>query len=350
MRVLIVIVNYRTPGLTIDCLKSLEPELASFAPGEVHVVVTDNASPDDSVLKLTQAIADQRWSNWCTLLPLPKNGGFAYGNNEGIGRFLDTPARRHGGTKNENRASSPSTPSSLRAAVPACLSSPDYVYLLNPDTIVLPGAVRELVQFMDHHPLCGIAGGRAENPDGTVRRTVFRFHSVLSEVEGTLRIGPVTRALKRHIVAPPTPNHAVQSDWVSGASMMLRREMIEQIGLLDDGYFMYYEETDYCLRAARNGWQTWYVPQSRIIHLVGQSSGVTGAQRSIKRRPRYWFESRHRYYRKNLGAIPTLAADMLWVVNYPISRLYQKLRKQPRVDPPWLWWDFIRYNFGAWTR
>ena len=166
MRVLIVIVNYRTPGLTIDCLKSLEPELASFAPGEVQVVVTDNASPDDSIPKLTQALADHHWSNWCTLLPLPKNGGFAYGNNEGIQRALSH------------------APSSL----------PEYIYLLNPDTIVLPGAVRELVRFMDDHPLCGIAGGRAENPDGTVRRTVFRFHSVLSEVEGTLRIGPVTRA------------------------------------------------------------------------------------------------------------------------------------------------------------
>lgn len=318
MRVLIAIVNYRTPQLAIDCLRTLAPEVGSLGANAAHVVLVDNASPDDSVPRLRDAIDRNGWNDWCTLVPLPRNGGFAYGNNEAI-RF----AQRKGWTF-------------------------EFVYLLNPDTLVLEGAVRELLGFMERHPLCGIAGGRAENPDGSVRRTAFRFHSLPGEVEGTLRIGPVSRVLRPFIVAPPVHHRPTPVGWVSGASMMIRHEVLADIGLLDEKFFMYYEETDFCLRAADAGWQRWYVPSSRIVHLVGQSSGVTGTQRSIKRRPRYWFESRHHYFRKHFGGLSTLVADLLWLINYPVGRLWQWIKREPRVDPPWLWWDFLRYNTLSW--
>jgi N-acetylglucosaminyl-diphospho-decaprenol L-rhamnosyltransferase len=312
MKVLVVIVNYRTPALTIDCLQSLAPEVARL-PG-TRVVVTDNASPDDSVPQLTAAIERLGIGDWCTLLPLPKNGGFAYGNNEGIRPQLDT-------------------------------LKPDAVWLLNPDTIVLDGALTELVKFMEARPQIGIAGGRAENRDGTVRRSCFRFHSPLGELEGALKFGPASKLLRNKIVAPPIPDVPEKVDWVSGASMMVRREVFEKIGLLDDGYFMYYEETDFCLRAARAGFDCWYVPQSRIIHLVGQSSGVTGAQKAAKRRPKYWFDSRYRYFRENFGFATTQAANLLWVGGYPLGRLWLALRGKEAGDPPKLWWDFVRYNY-----
>jgi GT2 family glycosyltransferase len=239
MSILVVIVNYRTPGLTIDCLQSLAPEIARL-PG-TRVVVTDNASPDDSIPQLTAAIERLGIGHWCTLMPLPKNGGFAYGNNEAIRPHL-------------------------------VAGGPELIWLLNPDTIVLDGALTELVKFMNAHPHIGIAGGRAENRDGTVRRSCFRFHTPLSELEGALHFDPASKVLKNKIVAPPIPEKPEKFDWVSGASMMVRRSVFDKIGLLDDGYFMYFEETDFCLRAARAGFECWYVPQSRIIHLVGQSS------------------------------------------------------------------------------
>jgi GT2 family glycosyltransferase len=335
-KLLIVIVNYRTPKLAIDCLRTLEEEIRGLE--GVRVVVTDNASPDDSVAQISAAVEQNGWKTWCDFVPLQQNGGFAYGNNEGIRWAAEHLRPADGGV---------AAPIGNRQSAIGNLPF-DYVYLLNPDTLVLAGAVRELLKFMDAHPKCGIAGGRAENPDGSVRRSVFRFHSVLGEVEGTLRFGQVSKVLKSKIVAPPVPDDAAPADWVSGASMIVRREVIEQVGLLDDGYFMYFEETDYCLRAKRAGWEVWYVPQSRIIHLVGQSSGVTGAQRAVKRRPKYWFDSRHRYFRKNHGILPTLLADMLWTVNFPISRAMQFVRRQPRVDPPHLWWDFVRYNVRSW--
>ena len=317
MKLLVVIVNYKTPDLTVECLQSLALEV-KLVPGVTRVVVTDNASGDGSVEKIQSAIDKHGWT-WASVLPLPNNGGFAYGNNRGIEPALQAD------------------------------DEPQYVYLLNPDTIVLPDALRELVNFMDAHPEVGIAGGRAVNPDMTVRNSASRFHTVLSELEGSIRLGVVSKLLRKHIVATPPPDEPQQVEWVSGASMMVRREVFEKIGLLDEGYFMYFEETDFCLRAAKAGWPTWYVPGSKIIHLVGQSSGVTGTRRTARRRPPYWFKSRHRYFRQNYGAAKTLAADLLWAGGYAIGNVLQKLRRKPRTDPPWLWWDFVRYNMKSWA-
>lgn len=318
MKLLVVIVNYKTPDLTVECLQSLAAEIP-LVPGTTRVVVTDNASGGGSVEKIQAAIDQHRW-DWASVMPLPTNGGFAYGNNRGIEPAL----------KGDDK--------------------PQYIYLLNPDTVVLPDALRELVKFMDANPQVGIAGGRAVNPDGSVRNSAFRFHTVLSELEGSIRLGVVSKMLQKHVVASPPPDEPAPVEWVSGASMMVRREVFEEIGLLDEGYFMYFEETDFCLRAAKAGWPTWYVPSSKIIHLVGQSSGVTGAKRAAKRRPTYWFKSRHRYFRQHYGATKTLLADVLWAGGFAIGNVLQKLRGKPRTDPPWLWWDFVRYNLEDYLR
>jgi N-acetylglucosaminyl-diphospho-decaprenol L-rhamnosyltransferase len=316
MKLLVVIVNYRTAELTIDCLRSLEPELRPVR--DAHVVVADNDSQDGSAEKIRGAIESNGWSSWCELMPLAKNGGFAWGNNQGIEPFLNSPDK------------------------------PDYVYLLNPDTIVLPDAVISLVRFLDDHPQVGVAGGRAVNSDGTVRNSAFRFHSVLGELEGALRLRFVSKMLSKWVVASPPPDVPAPVDWVSGASMMIRRQVFERIGMLDDRYFMYYEETDFCLRAARVGWTCWYVPASKIVHLVGQSSGVTGARRMARRRPKYWFDSRHRFFRLHYGVLATFAADLLWAIGFCVSSVVNALRGKPRSDPPWLLWDFIRYNVTSW--
>lgn len=317
MKILVVIVNWRTADLTVDCLRSIAEE-AEALPG-MRVVVTDNASGDGSVERIRAVIDEQSWGSWASVLPLEKNGGFAYGNNGALRPALTGPDK------------------------------PDFIYLLNPDTIAFPGAVRELGHFLTAHPKVGIVGGRAENRDGSVRRTMFRFHSVAGELESSLRLGIATRLLRQYMYAPPVPETPAPGDWVSGASMMIRREVFEQIGLLDEGYFMYFEETDFCFRAKRASWEVWYVPQSRIIHLVGQSSGVTGVQRAAKRRPRYWFDSRRRYFLHNYGAARKILADVAWAGGFAVSNLLRTIRRRPRTDPPWLWWDFVRYNLIPWA-
>lgn len=313
MRLLIVIVNWRTADLVVDCLRSLVPEVAAL-PG-TRVTITDNLSGDDSIPKLNDAIARNGWGGWASVLPLPKNGGFAYGNNEGIRPSL------------------------------AATDKPDYVLLLNPDTVVRPGALSALVTFMDANPAVGIAGSRLEHPDGAGQRSAFRFHTVLSELEHGLRLGPVSKWLAKHIVAPEIRTEAHQTDWVAGASMIIRRSVFDAVGLMDDAYFMYFEEVDFCLRARRAGFTCWYVPQSRVVHLVGQASGVTDAGRAKRRRPAYWFDSRRRYFLKNHGRIKTFLADIVWAMGFALFRIRQVVQRKTSNDPKLMLWDFIRYNF-----
>ncbi len=313
MRLLIVIVNYRTADLTIDCLRSLATEIAVL-PG-THVTITDNLSGDESVAKLSEAITKNGWSTWASILPLPKNGGFAYGNNEGIRPALSSA------------------------------DIPQYVLLLNPDTIVRAGAVTALVEFMDANPRVGIAGSRLEHLDGEGQRSAFRFHTVLSELEHGLRLGPVSKMLTKHIVAPEIPTTTSPTDWVAGASMIIRRSVIDAIGLMDERYFMYFEEVDFCLRANRAGWPCWYVPQSRVVHLVGQASGVTDASRAKRRRPAYWFDSRRWYFVKNHGRFKTFLADIAWAIGFAVFRGRQFIQRKRSNDPKLMLWDFIRHNF-----
>ena len=314
---LIVIVNYKTPGLTIDCLRSLEPEIAAVP--STRVVVTDNLSGDDSVQQISAAIAANNWGSWATLMPLPRNGGFAYGNNEAIRPALE--------------GSDP----------------PRYVFMLNPDTLVKPGALRTMLDFLDANSKVGIAGTRVVNEDETVRRSAFRFHTAASELEGGLRLGVVTKLLSDKVVAQPIPTAACEVDWVSGASMFVRREVFKDVGLLDECYFMYFEETDFCLRARRKGWTCWYVPTASIVHLVGQASGVTGTKKNVKRRPRYWFDSRRHYFMANHGPMTVLLADLAWATSFGLSSIWRRLMFKPRTDPPLLWWDFVRHSVVSWS-
>lgn len=310
LTLLIVILNYRTPALTIDCLRSLVGEIPNLPP--TQVVVTDNLSGDGSTEQIQAAIEVGGWGNWASLMPLPKNGGFAYGNNAAIRPLYES------GTL------------------------PPYVMLLNPDTTVRPGGIHALWQFMEAHQEVGIAGSRLEDPDGTPQRSAFRFHTLFSEIDAGVRLGILTRLLQPWVVAPPVSEEACVTDWVAGASMMIRREVIQDVGLMDEGYFMYYEEMDYCLQARRAGWPCWYVPASHVVHLVGQASGVTDQKRPPKRRPQYWFDSRHRYFIKNYGWFYGALADALWAVGFASWRVRRVLQHKPDLDPPQMLGDFWR--------
>jgi GT2 family glycosyltransferase len=135
---------------------------------------------------------------------------------------------------------------------------------------------------------------------------------------------------------------------------MIRRETLKQTGLLDERYFMYYEEVDLCLRARHRGWEVWYVPESRVIHLVGQSSGVTTRHDApaapLKRRPDYWFASRKRYFTKNHGWAYRIMADAAWVCGHCLFRVRNALQQRAAADPPGLLWDFIRHSIGRGVR
>ena len=240
MRLLIVIVNYKTAGLVLDCLRSLEGQVD---PSRDRVVVIDNGSGDNSHQVVSKAIMSNAWSDWAVAEEAPGNDGFAAGNNFGV----KVGNERFGAF--------------------------DYTLLLNPDTVVLEDGIGALLRFMDEHPKVGIAGSRLENPDATPRRSAFRFATIGSEFERGARVGVITKMLRHKLVAPDIQAVAHETYWVAGASMIVRQGVFDRAGLMDDAYFLYYEETDFCLAAKRAGFECWYVPESRVIHLVGQSTG-----------------------------------------------------------------------------
>ena len=305
---LVVILNYRTSSLTIDCLHSLADEVQSL-PG-TKVAVVDNDSGDRSLEEIQAAVTANNWSDWVSVKASGRNGGYAFGNNAAIRPAL------------------------------AGNNPPDYILLLNPDTTVRPLALKTLLEFMVANPQVGIAGSRLEEPDGTPQCSAFRFHTFWSEIDSSMRLGLVSQLLAKWVIAPEVSEVAHVTDWVAGASMIIRRQVFADIGLLDEDYFMYYEELDFCFQAQRAGWSCWYVPDSRVVHFVGQSSGVTNTKIPPKRRPKYWFESRQRFFLKNYGFFYTVLADTLWMLGFTTWRIRREIQQKPDNDPPQLLGDF----------
>lgn len=308
--VVVGIVTYRSADLTIDCIRSIETERAA-SQLMISVVVVDNVSGDGPAIK--QAIADHGWSPWVTLIIAPKNGGFAYGNNVAI-----REAQRTG--------------------------PPRYFHLLNPDTLLRSGAINTLVSFLDRHPSVGIAGSSFENLDGSDWPIAFRFPTLLSEVEAGLQTGLVSRVLRRWIVAKQMTKTAEPIDWVPGASMMVRWQVIERIGGLDENYFLYFEETDFCYRSAQAGFPTCYVPASRVMHIAGQSTKVTERDAKPRRLPKYWFESRRRFFVSTYGLGHAMTIDLAALAAYGLGHIKRLLLGRGDEATPHFMGDLWRYS------
>ena len=312
-RTWIIIVNYRTSELVIDTLTSLSDQVNSLGGGSV--VIVDNASGDGSVDRLKAHIDKEGWSNWAKVIAKDINGGFAFGNNSGIGLALSDAA--------------------------------DYIMLLNPDTIVRPNALEVLVDFMEANPQTGIAGSLLENPQGGIDCSAHKVHSPLSELDNGARLGVLSGMLKKYVVSEKPKEKAHECDWVSGASMIIRRSVFENTGLMDERFFLYFEEVDFCWRAKKEGWKVCYVPQSRILHLEGAATGI---KTKAKRRAGYWYESRRRFFIKHYGILGLLVADSLWFIGR-ISLLIRSKAglggKNIDADPKWFMLDLCGGDIKA---
>jgi N-acetylglucosaminyl-diphospho-decaprenol L-rhamnosyltransferase len=314
-RLAVVIVNYRTAELACQSLASLAPELAS-RPGSV-VRVVDNDSGDGSLERIARFVEEQGFGGWAQVAPAGRNGGFSAGNNVALRALL--AEGRH-----------------------------DEFLLLNPDAWVLPGAIDALVSRMESDPGIGIVGSRLENPDGSLQRAAFRFPSPGSELERAISLGPITRLMSNWAISFPPADEPHRCDWVAGASLLVRREVLEKVGLLDEGYFLYFEEVDLCLRASRAGFSCWHEPRSRVVHLEGQATGVTDPRNARRRLPTYWFDSRRRFFLKNFGRARTAAADASWlagcVVGAPGRALRKAVRGKVEEAPRRMLLDFTRHS------
>jgi N-acetylglucosaminyl-diphospho-decaprenol L-rhamnosyltransferase len=257
----IVIVNYKVRELLRACLRSLPAATEGL---ETEVFVVDNASDDGSVEMIREAFPEVR------LTASAENLGFTRGNN---------------------------------VAIRDCVGR--YVLLLNPDTEPEPGSLARLVQFMEAHPRAGACGPKLLNTDGTLQHNGRRFPTLWRELLAVTGVLSLTAGHFERALTYGRDDFDVECevDQVSGACILARRSVIEAVGMLDERFFMFYEEVEWCHRVRAAGWEVWYVPESRVTHhwmgSVSQNSHRMTAE---------LLKSQVLYYQKTDGPLAAVAA------------------------------------------
>ena len=310
---LIVTVNYKTARMVTDLIVSLMPEIPKL--GESQMVIVDNASGDNSADYIKQFV-DENDLGWVTVIPSQANLGYAGGNNLAINSVLE---------KN--------------VAV-------KQVWFLSPDTKIKADAGAELIKAMNENDL-HIVGSRLEDEDGILQCSHFNFPGIISELSAGLRFGVFDKLLKKYLVRTAPSNRVIQTDWLAGASFMVSNAYIKKIGLMDDDYFLYFEEPDFCLQGKNNHMPCWYIPSSKVSHAVGAVSGISDSHKKTPRRSQYWFDSRRRFFLKNYGVLKLICCDLVFIIAYTTWLLRSKSTNNVDLvkEPPSFLKDFIRNSF-----
>jgi len=296
LKLAIVIINYKTPGLVIDCLETLLPEVESI---NAKTFIIDNASNDGSCELIQCWIDEHCISAQVELVRSSENTGFSGGNNLGINNV-----------------------------------DADFYLLLNSDTLVRKGAINILLDAAKKEEGAGLLSPRLEWPNAIPQESCFRFHSPMSELISSANTGVITRLFHKFNVPYPVTKKTSFYDWTSFACVLIRSEVFQDIGSMDNGYFMYFEDVAFAFLAQKSGWKVLNVPKARVVHLRGGSSPVKSQAKLRKRLPRYYYESRTRYFYHVYGWSGLLMANVLWTLGYGIScfRSALPISFQPNVS------------------
>jgi hypothetical protein len=257
MNLTVVIVSWNTSQLLDKCLSALKQEIerSAFGPAGAEVFVVDNMSKDASADMVAAKHA------WVTLIRNRENRGFAAANNQ-----------------------------ALRVA------QGQYVLLLNPDTEIVPGAFAALLQFLDVHADAGVVAPQLLNSDGSVQRSCRKFPTfwgMFFELVGFSRMMPEVAMFREYKMLDWMHDDQRQVDQPEGACLLIRKSVLDQIGLFDEGYFMLFEEVDWCYRVKEAGWEIWFTPTAKVIHHYGQSINqvkvpmILSSHRGLYR---FWFK------------------------------------------------------------
>lgn len=267
----VIIVSWNVADYLRHCLDSLRAEAARHTSPSIEVVVVDNDSTDDTVEMARDAFPEAR------LIVNSVNVGFTRANNQGIS-----------------------------------VASGRFILLLNPDTEVLPGAMEAMVAYLDAHPQVGSLGPELLYSDGSHQSSRRRFPTLATAfVESTILQSylPNSRLLKRYYCLDLPAGQTQEVDWLVGACLLVRREAIENVGLLDEGYFMYSEEMDWCYRIKKAGWKVVYLPEARVVHHYARSSS-----QDLPRQHIHFQASKCRYFAKHHGRpAAALLRCFLWL-------------------------------------
>ncbi|MFN8532294.1 MAG: glycosyltransferase family 2 protein [Dehalococcoidia bacterium] len=249
----VLIVNWNVRDLLDACLQSLAGRDDDDSPAEV--IVVDNGSGDGSASMVRERYPSVR------LVERPDNPGFSGGNN-----------------------------------LAADLAVGRSLFLLNPDTVVLPGALRLLDRALRFDPSLGAVGPTLLESDGSIQSSRRRFPTPATLLFGSTPVQGWTarRAIERYEFSDVPPDRPLRPDWLVGAAVLIRRSAWDEVGPLDIGYFMYFEETDWFRRAANSGWRVQFVPEARVVHHYGRSSEQnTGARQHRFTASRLRYAQRH---------------------------------------------------------
>lgn len=265
----IVIVSWNVAQLLEDCLNSVYKTTPNLS---LEVIVVDSASSDDTVQMVTEKFPQ------ANMMAQADNVGFTRGNNIGL-----------------------------------AVAKGKYLFLLNPDTVILDDTISQMVAYLDNNPQIGIVGPHTLNSDMTHQSTRRRFPTIgTAFFESTWLEGfAPNNLLDRYYARDISDDSTAEVDWVQGSALMARRDVYEQIGGLDEGYIMFWEELDWCKRAKLAGWGVIYLGTSKIIHHGGKSTDQAGARKHI-----HFQESKLRYYKKFFGSGFALLLRIFLLLNY----------------------------------
>lgn len=275
MRLSIVIVNWNTSDLLAACLQSIESHRPPF---EHEVIVVDNASRDFEERSMRAQFP------WANFVANPENAGYARGNNQAIERCTG-----------------------------------DYVLLLNPDTEMTTGTLDALVEFMDSHPDAAAAGARLLRPDGTVERSVRGFPypgPIAWELLRLSRLFPRSRVFGAYRMTWFGYDQVAEVDQPMGSCLILRHRAIEEVGLLDEQFPIFFNEVDWLYRARERGWRVYFTPSAAVIH-HGAASTKQAGRRKMKKESH---DSLLRFYAKHFRGKLSPVTYYLAVAAVKVSR------------------------------
>jgi N-acetylglucosaminyl-diphospho-decaprenol L-rhamnosyltransferase len=276
MDISVIIVSWNVRDLLRNCLRSVQ--LQATMPGrQTEIIVVDNASNDGTIEMLRGEFPDAHAT------VNSENLGFTRANNQALK-----------------------------------IARGRYFFLLNPDTELRPNALTKLFTYADANPHVGIIGPRIYYGDGSLQSSRRRFPTLGTAFLESTKLQqwfPRNRTLKRYYMLDTKDDQTQQVDWVNGSAMFVRREVYDQIGGFDEGFFMYSEELDWCYRAKRAGWLVAFLPAAQVTHYEGKSSEQVLAQRDI-----YFHSSKIRFFRKYRGAFVAeiLRAFLLLMFSYQL--------------------------------
>lgn len=265
-----IIVNWNTRDILRNCLNSIYKTVKDI---DYEVYVVDNNSTDGSQEAVKKDFPD------VNLIENKTNTGFGHANNQAFD-----------------------------------VMQGKYAVLLNTDAVLKENAIKDLLGFMDKHPKAGIAGVQLLNDDGSKQNSIDNFPSIETEIlnKSLLRLLFPNKYLSKN----RNYDKPVEVDSVIGACMMVRKEAMDEVGLFDEDYFFFLEETDWCSRMEKKGWSVYHVPEARVFHLSGYSKKIAPWESQIE-----YYRSLYTFFRKNRGVVSYITLRLLKPVKILINLL-----------------------------